>query len=118
MFYPYEELMEYTICERFRGMPQTALFNRYLPNVTAAAIDIAKQVLVYFFGDGDHSPTIQDTILTTQFHDQLQSQMRDSHEKCLQKLKLCGLAGRFINMPHWALSHTLMSSDYTSWDVL
>ena len=47
-FYPYEDLMEYDICERFCLMAQTALFNEHLPNVTAAATDTAKQVIVYF----------------------------------------------------------------------
>ena len=41
-FYPYEELMEYDIRERFNFMPQTALFHEHL------AVNVCDYALMYF----------------------------------------------------------------------
>ena len=77
-------------------MAQTALFNEHLPNVTAAATDTASDSLLLvaaFLATGTiHLQLLQDDNIIFQ----LPSQSHDSHETCLQKLKLCGLVERFI----------------------
>ena len=90
--------MEYDIGERFRLMAQTALYDEHLPNVTAAATDTAKQVIVYilvaaFSATGTiHLQLPQDDKILFQ----LQSQSHDSHETCLHMRSVCVLQNKII----------------------
>ena len=76
-------------------MAQTALFNEHLPNVTAAATDTTKQVIVQFsggfFGDWDHSFTAaagQNSISTAESESRFTRNVSSEIKT--------GLAGRFI----------------------